>query len=242
MNDIQAVLFDLGNTLSRSASLSGSIAGIVDTPIAQRLNLSGEQLSRIGTEIDQTIRNLYREERLDQPYWRQVWKYGVKNAGMNITSEEMEQLCRAHLAEFVKKCELELYSISLLKSIQKANVPMGLVSNVTGPVDIFEKDLLEKGLAEFLKVVVWSSGVGYRKPNPKIYKVALEDLNLRPGKHIVMVGDNEIADIIGAKNMGFTTVKIDDDTEKSESVADYVVFRSELQGLFEKEFLWRQAI
>ncbi len=242
MREIRAVLFDFGNTLSRSASLPGSITGVIDTPIAQRLNLSREQLSRIGIEIDQYISNLYREERLDQPDWRQVWEQGAKNAGLNLSPDEIELLCRAHLTEFEKNCELELYSISLLKNIQKANLPLGLVSNVTGPVDIFEKDLSEKGLSHFFQVIVWSSGTGYRKPNPRIYEIALEGLKLRAGKHIVMVGDNEQADIIGGKNMGFTTVKVVDIGEKSESVADYVVLRSGLQELFEKELLWQQAI
>jgi putative hydrolase of the HAD superfamily len=242
MKEIQAVLFDLGNTLTRSASLSGSIVGVMDAPITQKLNLGRAQLSRIGIEIDQTINNLYREERLDQPDWRQVWENGAKNVGLDLSSDEVEHLCRAHLTEFVKKCELEPYSISLLKSIQQVNIPLGLVSNVTGPIEIFEKDLREKGLAFFFQVVVWSSGVGYRKPNPKIYEIALESLKLRPGKQIIMVGDSEEADIIGGKNMGFTTVKVDDQGKKAESVADYVVFRSELQGLFERELLWRQAI
>ena len=242
MKEIQAVLFDLGNTLTRSASLSGSIVGVMDAPITQKLNLSRAQLSSIGIEIDQAIRNLYREERLDQPGWRQVWAHGAKNAGLDLASAEVEQLCRAHLTEFVKRCELEPDSILLLKSIQQANIPLGLVSNVTGPVEIFEMDLTEKGLADFFQVVVWSSGVGYRKPNPKIYEIALAGLQLGPGKQIVMVGDSEEADIIGGQKMGFTTVKVENQGQKAESVADYVVMRSELQVLFEEELFWRRAI
>ena len=144
MKEIQAVLFDLGNTLTRSASLSGFITDVIDTPIVQNLNLNLAELSRIGIAIDQYISNLYREERLGQPDWRQVWEQGAKNAGLNISPDEVEQLCRAHLTEFVKHCNLEPYSISLLRDIQKAKLPLGLVSNVTGPVDIFEKDLSEK--------------------------------------------------------------------------------------------------
>ena len=92
MKEVQAVLFDLGNTLSRSASLSGSIVGVIDAPIAQKLNLSRKQLNRIGIEIDQTISNLYREERLDQPDWQQVWEHGAKNAGLDLSSDEVEHL------------------------------------------------------------------------------------------------------------------------------------------------------
>jgi putative hydrolase of the HAD superfamily len=237
MNDIQAVLFDLGDTLSRSASLSQAIENLVDSPIAQKLRLEREQLRRIGLEIDQYIRTLYREERWDQPDWRQVWACGAENAGINISFDEVELLCRAHLKEFTKRCKLEPYSIPLMMRIQAANIPLGLVSNVTGPADIFERDLSEKGLARYFSVVVWSANVGYRKPNPRIFEIALEGLKLKPGKQILMVGDNEQADIVGGKKMGFTTVKVDDRREKSESAADYVVLRSELQELFEDKLI-----
>ena len=239
MEKIQAVLFDLGNTLSRSASLSESMAGLIGSPIAQRLNLGRQQLHKIGVEIDQQMSDLYRVERPDQPDWRYVWNTGIKNAGLNLSSDEVEHFCRAHLSEFMKNCEVEPYSVPLLKKIRNANIPLGLVSNVTGPVEIFEKDFLEKGLAVFFQTIVWSSGVGYRKPNPKIFQIALDNLNQVSGKHIIMVGDNEMADIIGGKNMGFTTVKVDDNQEKSESVAAYVVLRSELEELFEKELIRR---
>ena len=239
MEKIQAVLFDLGNTLSRSASLSESMAGLIGSPIAQRFNLGRQQMHKIGVEINQQITDLYRVERPDQPDWRQVWNAGIKNAGLKLSSDEVEHFCRAHLSEFLKNCELEPYSFPLLKNIRKLNIPLGLVSNVTGPVEIFEMDLIDKGLAIFFQTIVWSSGVGFRKPNPRIFQIALDDLNQVSGKQIIMVGDNEIADIIGGKNMGFTTVKVDDNQEKSESIADYVVLRSELEELFEKELLWR---
>ena len=166
---------------------------------------------------------------------------GQKTREMNISPDEVELLCRVHLTEFTKNCELEPYSIPLLMTIQEANIPLGLVSNVTGPVDIFEKDLSEKGLARFFSVVVWSADVGYRKPNPRIYEIALEGLDLKSGKQIVMVGDNEKADIIGGKEMGFTTVKVDDSRERSDSVADYVILRSELQELFEDKLIKKQG-
>jgi putative hydrolase of the HAD superfamily len=117
-----------------------------------------------------------------------------------------------------------------------------LVSNITGPVDVFDRDLNQKGVAPFFSVVVWSAGVGVRKPNPRIFEIALEGLNLKPGKHIVMVGDNEVADIIGGKEMGFTTVKVDDRQEPSGSVADFVIQRSELIDFFKDKLSRRPTV
>lgn len=238
---IQAILFDLGNTLSRSASLSSSLAEIDNTQVSVKLNLSVHQLLKIGIEIEQEISKLYEVERLDQPNWNDVWHAGVENCGFDFPDDSVEALCRAHLEQYLRNCKVESYSIPLLAHLRKAKIPICLVSNVTGPSEIFENDLSEKGLRPYFDAVVWSSRVGVRKPNPEIYQIALEELKLEPSRLIVMVGDNEIADILGGKRMGFTTVKIVPDGDGSESVADYVVTGAELQKLLETKFIQSKA-
>ena len=106
---------------------------------------------------------------------------------------------------------------------------------MSGPVEIFEADLQKKGLADFFSATVWSSGVGYRKPDPAIF--ALDTLGVEASNRVLMVGDSEVADILGGNAVGLTTVKVTQSTESSESVASSVVtgpdllefFRSRLQ-------------
>jgi hypothetical protein len=114
MTKIQAILFDLGNTLSRSASLSKSLVDIASSPIVEKLNLSAHQLLVIGIEIEKEISRLYETERLDQPDWQDVWKTGIKNSGLDFSADKVEILCRTHLTQFVMNCKLEPYSIPLL--------------------------------------------------------------------------------------------------------------------------------
>lgn len=236
MKRIQGILFDLGNTLSKSASLSESLAEIYKSSIARDLNLHRQQLLETGKELERLISETY-QERPEQPDWREVWEQAPRNCGIELKPEVVERLCRTHLVQYVMNCEVEAYSIPLLESLRKRGIPLGLVSNVTGPVDIFEGDLSKKGLASFFNVVVWSSKVGCRKPDPKIFKIALDGLHLEPGRQIVMVGDDEKADIAGGKEMGVTTIKVVENGEKADSVADYVVDGNELQKLFAMESL-----
>ena len=238
---IKAILFDLGNTLSRSASLSSSLADFANTQVSAKLNLSGDQLLKIGIEIEQEISRLYQVERLDQPDWKEVWQAGIQNCGFNFPDGAVEALCRAHLEQYLRNCEVQSYSIPLLAHLRKAKIPIGLVSNVTGPSEIFERDLSEKGLRPYFDVVVWSSRVGVRKPNPEIYQIALEGLKLEPSRFIVMIGDHEIADILGGKQMGFTTVKVVSNGEGSKSAADYVVAGAGLQNLLETKLIMSKA-
>jgi FMN phosphatase YigB (HAD superfamily) len=53
--------------------------------------------------------------------------------------------------------------------------------------------------------MVVSCDVGYLKPHPRIYQVALEELGIE-GEEAAMVGDNLRADVEGAKTLGLTTV------------------------------------
>ena len=236
MKTIHGILFDLGNTLSRSASLSEALAEIPTSSIAGELTLPEQQLLGIGREIERWISDTDPES-LDQPDWRDVWAQACRSCGLELKPGQVERLCRTHLVQYLRNCQVEAYSIPLLESLRKRGIPMALVSNVTGPFDIFDRDLAQKGLAPYFKVVVWSSQVGCRKPDPRIFQAALDGLHAKPGKQIVMVGDSEVADISGGKAMGFTTIKVEENDKKAGSAADYVVKGNKLQELMEKELL-----
>ena len=235
-NRIQGILFDLGNTLSKSASLSEALAQISGALISEDLKLNRQQLIKIGSEIERCILEL-NQHSFVQPDWRDIWKQSALILNLKLNSDEVERLCRAHLTQYLKNCVVESYSIPLLKSLQKRKIPLVLVSNVTGPADLFKNDLQKKSLADFFETTIWSSKIGYRKPDFRIFQAALDYLNLAPGKGIVMVGNNEQADIYGGKEMGFTTIKVERSNVKQESLADYVAYGNELQNLFDSKLI-----
>jgi len=64
------------------------------------------------------------------------------------------------------------------------------------------------GLAEFFEVACFSSHVGFRKPDPRIFRSALDALGV-PANRAVFVGDEPEADIAGARAAGLRAVWID---------------------------------
>ncbi len=233
MPDIRAVLFDLGNTLSVSASLSDSFADLAGRSIAGELGLKDGIMTQLGEEIDQSIAELYKDDSTEQPHWLDVWQRPIGRHGITLSPRDIERLCRTHLEHFVNCCEVAPHSIPLLAYLQQAAIPMGLVSNVTGPVEIFQEDLDRKNLTPFFKVVVWSGSVGYRKPDRRIFEIALDGLDLEAGKHIAMAGDSEEADILGGNSMGFTTVRVVKAASDQKTAADYISTGSGLLDLFQ---------
>jgi putative hydrolase of the HAD superfamily len=100
---------------------------------------------------------------------------------------------------------------------------LGVVSNFYGNLDVL---LEEAGLAPFLDVVVESTKVGLEKPDPRIYRLAVERLGLDAGD-VAMVGDNFERDVRPAKSIGMRTVWLRrGEREAPEpAVADRVVAR-----------------
>lgn len=234
MTKIKAVLFDLGSTLTTDISLTDALVGLEEYSVSTDLKLNVEQLITLGKEIDRCIANLYTENKLHQPHWFDIWQQASVSIGLNLSHAEVDRLCRAHLKQFVRGCIVKPYSIPLLMHLKEKKIPLALVSNMTGPVELFDEGLENKGLATFFDVVVWSSAVNFRKPDTSVFEYALNKLNLKASKGIWMVGDNEQADILGGQTMGFTTVKVIKDKQINESAADYVVNGTNILELFYK--------
>ena len=79
---------------------------------------------------------------------------------------------------------------------------MGLISNTGRTSAITQRRRMkDAGILDFFETTVFSNEVGWRKPDRRIFSVAIEKLNATPGR-IIHVGDNPYADIWGAKQMG----------------------------------------
>ncbi|MFQ5692269.1 MAG: HAD family hydrolase [Nitrospinota bacterium] len=79
---------------------------------------------------------------------------------------------------------------------------LGVVSNFCGNLDVICRDY---GLAECLAVVVDSFVVGVEKPDPAIFRLALEGIGAE-AEEALFVGDNPDRDIRPAKALGMGTV------------------------------------
>jgi len=93
-----------------------------------------------------------------------------------------------------------------LLQLKSAGYRMALISNASD--DPNTQVLVDKLEARaFFEVIISSAAVGVRKPNPRIFKLVLERMNLSPDA-AVMVGDTLGADILGARNTGIFSIWI----------------------------------
>lgn len=62
------------------------------------------------------------------------------------------------------------------------------------------------GIRKYFTKIYSSANIGYEKPNIKIYEKVIQDL--KDAENIIMIGDNYIADIQGAKKAGIEAILV----------------------------------
>lgn len=67
-----------------------------------------------------------------------------------------------------------------------------------------------------------SEAVGLRKPHPEIFQLACQQLGVIP-QQCIFVGDNEVADICGAKALDMKTILFDPQQKVTSTQADHRV-------------------
>ena len=86
-----------------------------------------------------------------------------------------------------------------LADLNDQQTPWGIVTNGSSNQ---RRMCRAAGLDELAPFIIVSQEAGYAKPDPRIFRDALEALGLARPEQVMFVGDNPVADIDGAKRFG----------------------------------------
>jgi FMN phosphatase YigB (HAD superfamily) len=110
-----------------------------------------------------------------------------------------------------------------LSALNRTGFKLGLVSNTFVAGSIHDRHLSLHGLLDSIPVRVYSSDVGFRKPDRRIFQTALDQLGV-PAADTLFVGDLVKTDIVGARRLGMkTALKQPWGTSRSRGMADFVI-------------------
>lgn len=143
---------------------------------------------------------LYREERISKSELRYQrlrksfdrLQYRIDDDCINILSDQYIE----HLSSFNHLISNAEDVLNYLNT----NYRLHIITN--GFREIQEKKLKRSGIYSYFDQVVNSEMAGVKKPNPKIFRLALKMANTS-AENSLMIGDNIEADILGAKAVGF---------------------------------------
>jgi putative hydrolase of the HAD superfamily len=120
---------------------------------------------------------------------------------------------------------LEEDLLQTLESFQRRGVKLGIVSNTFVPAAALDRHLRMVGLFPYFPVRIYSGEIGHRKPGPRIFQLALEQIGAKANE-TVFVGDRIETDMVGARRAGMTTIlKRPDGQCRPHRCVDHVITR-----------------
>lgn len=138
--------------------------------------------------------------------WFTYMRALLSNAG--VTSERLDDAARAVRASHDRTNLWRRVPEGLpaaLETLRASGVRLGVVSNSEGTI----AELLETvGIASHFETVVDSAVVGVRKPDPAIFRIALERMGVESAS-AVYAGDVPEVDVRGARSAGLDAVLVD---------------------------------
>jgi YjjG family noncanonical pyrimidine nucleotidase len=138
-------------------------------------------------------RDVIRFERFD----RILKEFGVNHYEMSL------KLSDDYVNESPKKKNLMPSAGIVLEYLSSKNYPMYIITN--GFDEIQSTKLQSSGIEKYFQEVVTSQKAGYKKPAKEIFHYALDKEGIL-SHQAIMIGDNLITDIGGAKNAAIDAV------------------------------------
>jgi len=204
----EVVFLDVGDTLIRAHP---SWAGVYRQGLLEAgIDLSEKDLERALLHETQTgawwnIEDPF--EPTEENSWQRIVAFDaavLKRAGHEALSDVV---FRKIEDAFARRSAWYVYPdvMPALDSLRDNNIRLCVISNFVwgGPELLHDLEL-----AAHFEALVVSARVGFQKPNPGIFKSALERMKVAPGDawHI---GDSYRADVVGARRVGINGVLID---------------------------------
>ncbi|MCD6553494.1 MAG: hypothetical protein DRI52_05970 [Chloroflexi bacterium] len=97
-------------------------------------------------------------------------------------------------------------ALDVLRRLSDLGYRLGMISNATD-APLIDRLVDRLGFRPWLRPALSSAGVSIRKPDPRIFRMVLDEWGLRP-EQAVMVGDTLEADILGARLTGMYGVLV----------------------------------
>jgi HAD superfamily hydrolase (TIGR01509 family) len=203
-----AVLVDVGFTLTfwdgARIAREAAAAGVIVEPAAVE---RAEVLIRTKTREREGV-PLRTHDDGGRRYLDAVFARALRLAGAESDDDAIAraaaQVHAAHLRSNVWR-RVGAGNREALERLRGAGLRLAIVSNSEGTIDAM---LTEVGLRSFFETVIDSAVVGAVKPDARIFRIALERLDLSP-TDVVMVGDLPTADVFGPRALGIRAALVD---------------------------------
>lgn len=196
---IKAIFFDAAGILYTRAGPTEEFA----IKLLQKMGFSPE----ISTELFEkqlTLRSHANEGSIShEVYWDQYLSM------RNVTDPDQRKDFSTQIINYSNDIQPMPGAREALTSLKEKGYLMGIITDTMYPVEWKMRRLARAGVEEFIDIVSCSTSLGAHKPDPAVYRYAIEQAKLSSAE-TVFVGHLGI-ELEGAQKAGMTTVAINYD-------------------------------
>ena len=246
--NIRAVIFDLWGTLVKDEGIDESKRFLnklkkiylsiksINSVYNYLYKLSKKPSTKLNIELPGRINFLskffkiikieYQEslKRQEQIELDKVFNRILNSFNINLDHNRLTELLGEYYKSWSNMTKLYDDVLPTVVYIYDKGIKLAVISNTIFEGKLHDSDLKRLGIFKYFDFTIYSSDVGVRKPDSKIFKVALEKLKVKPDGAI-FIGDRLYDDIKGAKSVGMTAILKEKRTYKGEEeiIPDLVI-------------------
>ena len=180
---IKAVIWDIGGVIMRTEDQAPR------AELADELGVTRAYLNELVFDGEQGTR-----AQIGEISRMELWDY--VRSELQLAPGEYPDLNDRFFGGDVLDTDL----VDFIRSL-KARFKIGIISNAWSQI---EEALVEWGISDAFEVVVGSGDVGIMKPDPRIFQIALERLDVEPSEAVFV--DDFIQNVSGAKALGIAAI------------------------------------
>jgi putative hydrolase of the HAD superfamily len=230
--DVQAVAFDVNGTLVRI---------LTEDDMEQIFRSAAHFLTYQGIDLRRhQVRDLYfrlmHEQQRTSPeehpefdavgIWRSIIDEHMTDFTRALPVEKLDQMPRflTEMSRGISRRRLQLYPhVREVLDVLRERYPLALVTDAQ--TAYARGELHKVGLLDYFEPIVVSGDHGYRKPDRRLFHLALDSMGVA-AENALYVGNDMYRDIFGARRAGMRTVMFDSDQGRKthlDCVPDYTI-------------------
>ncbi len=204
MKKYKHLFFDLDRTLwDFNQNSSDAISELFqEYQLAEKLGTDFQQFFAVYEIKNHRLWDLYREGKVTkdelrrQRYLQTFQEFGVDDSEMALAFND------AYVKNCSSRSALVPYTMEILDYLAP-NYILHIITN--GFKEAQEVKLRNSGLIQYFDQVIISDGIGFRKPDKRIFNYAMQKAGA-VSKESLMIGDDYGPDVLGAKSVGMDQV------------------------------------
>jgi putative hydrolase of the HAD superfamily len=205
---VRGILFDFGHTLvdfrrtqealhEAYEQIRARIEAVAYMEVPELLDL----VERVAGGVDRLVTQSYEERRMEELDQAALFREALGAIGFDLPDDVIHHIVALDHTAYSNSLAVDPEVLETLDALRAEGYRLGLVSNLTLVPNLVRQDLDRMGLADRLDAMAFSSEVGVRKPDPRIFREALDRLGTEPAETI-FVGDRLYDDVSGAQAVG----------------------------------------